>query len=61
MSDPARITLVRGGEQALVDRAIASTVAGIRHSCPDVDRESVDASTDDAVHEFRNVCAPTRR
>ncbi len=59
MSDPARITLVRGGEQALVDRAIASTVAGIRQSRPDVDRESVDASTDDAVHEFRNVCAPT--
>ena len=59
MSDPARITLVRGGEQALVDRAIASTVAGIRQSRPDVDRESVDASTDDAVHEFRNMCAPT--
>ena len=59
MSDLARITLVRGGEQALVDRAIASTVAGIRQSRPDVDRESVDASTEDAVHDFRNVCAPT--
>ncbi|NDH14856.1 MAG: hypothetical protein EBY47_07285, partial [Actinobacteria bacterium] len=59
MSDLARITLVRGGEQALVDRAIASTVAGIRQSRADVDRESVDASTDDAVHEFRNACAPT--
>ena len=59
MSELARITLVRGGEQALVDRAIASTVAGIRQSRPDVDRESVDASTEDAVHDFRNVCAPT--
>ena len=56
MSDPARITLVRGGEQALVDRAIASTVADIRHSRPDVDRElfflSRYAKTSDRINHF---------
>ena len=59
MSAPARITLIRGGEQALVDRAVSATVAGIRRSAPDVDRIEVDASTEDAAQDFRYACAPT--
>jgi len=59
MSAPAQITLIRGGEQALVDRAVSATVAGIRRSAPDVDRIEVDASTEDAAQDFRYACAPT--
>jgi len=59
MSSPDRITLVRGGEQALVDRAVSATVASIRRASPEVDRVGIDASTEDAAQEFRYACAPT--
>src|SRR6056300_1496873 len=59
MSAPARITLVRGGEQALVDRAVSSTVTAIRRSAPEADRVNIDASTEDAAQDFRYACAPT--
>lgn len=59
MSAPARITLTRGGEQALVDRAIASTVAAIRKVAPSADRVLVDASAEEAANDLRYACAPT--
>lgn len=59
MSAPARITLLRGGEQALVDRAIASAIAGIRKSAPAADRVTVDASVDEAANDLHYACAPT--
>jgi DNA polymerase-3 subunit delta len=59
MSAPARITLTRGGEQALVDRAIAATVAAIRKSAPGADRVAVDASVEEAANDLRYACAPT--
>ena len=59
MTSPARITLARGGEQALVDRAIAATVAAIRASAPAADRVEVDAGADDAATDLRYACAPT--
>jgi DNA polymerase-3 subunit delta len=59
MSDPARITLVRGGEQALIDRAVASTVAAIRTRVPAADRVEVDASVEEAANDLRYACAPT--
>ena len=59
MTSPARITLARGGEQALVDRAVAATVAAIRASAPAADRVEVDAATEDAATDLRYACAPT--
>ena len=59
MTSPARITLARGGEQALVDRAVVATVAAIRSSAPAADRVEVDAATEDAATDLRYACAPT--
>lgn len=59
MTPPARITLARGGEQALVDRAISATVANIRAAAPAADRVGVDAASDDAATDLRYACAPT--
>lgn len=59
MSEPARITLLRGGETALVDRGIASAVAGIRRMAPAADRVTVDASLEEAANDLRYACAPT--
>ena len=59
MSAPARITLTRGGEQALVDRAITATVASIRKGAPGAERVTVDASVEEAANDLRYACAPT--
>lgn len=59
MSAPARITLTRGGEQALVDRAIAQAVQAIRKSAPAADRVNVDATSEEAANDLRYACAPT--
>ena len=59
MTSPARITLARGSEQALADRAIAATVAAVRVTAPKADRVVVDAATEDAATDLRHACAPT--
>ena len=59
MTSPARITLARGGEQALVDRAVTGAVTAIRKSSPGADRVVVDASSEDAANDLRYACAPT--
>lgn len=59
MTSASRITLARGGEQALVDRAISATISTIRDSAPAADRVVVDAATEDAATDLRYACAPT--
>ncbi|MEY2989396.1 MAG: hypothetical protein RLZZ163_312 [Actinomycetota bacterium] len=59
MRDPVRITLVRGGEQALVDRAVISAVAVIRAKAPAAEKVTVDASVEEAANDLRYACAPT--
>ena len=59
MSASARITLTRGGEQALIDRALAATVAAIRKGAPGAERVTVDASVEEAANDLRYACAPT--
>ena len=52
MSNPARITLIRGGETALVDRAVADAVRSIRTGSAQTahaDRIVVAAGDEDAV------------
>lgn len=58
-SAPARITLARGGEQALVDRAFSAAMTSIRRGSPTTDRIDVDASVEEAAVDLRNACAPT--
>ncbi len=58
-SAPARITLARGSEQALVDRALSATLTSIRRGAPAADRIEVDAASEDAASDLRNACAPT--
>ena len=59
MTSASRITLARGGEQALVDRAISAAISTIRASAPAADRVAVDAATEDAATDLRYACAPT--
>lgn len=59
MSTPARITLIRGGETALADRATAVAVDAIRKQSPGADRTVLDASADDGADALRYSCAPT--
>lgn len=62
MSNPARITLIRGGETALVDRAVADAVRSIRTGSAQTahaDRIVVDAGDEDAANNLRQACAPT--
>lgn len=59
MSQPARITLLRGGETALVDRALGESVRGIRRQAPQADRIVVDASDEGSANDLRQACAPT--
>ena len=59
MSTPARITLIRGGETALADRATAVAVDAIRKQSPGADRTVLDASADDVADALRYSCAPT--
>lgn len=59
MSTPARITLVRGGETALVDRATYAAIDAIRKQSPGADRTVVEASADDGADALRHACAPT--
>lgn len=59
MSAPVRITLTRGGEIALVDRAVTATVAAIRKSAPQADRIVVDVGAEGAANDLRQACAPT--
>lgn len=59
MTSPARITLTRGGETALVDRAVVSAVAAVRKNAPDADRLVVDAGAEGAANDLRQACAPT--
>lgn len=59
MSTPARITLIRGGETALADRATAVAVDAIRKECSGADRTVLDASADDGADALRYACAPT--
>lgn len=59
MTTPARITLTRGGETALVDRAVGAAVTAIRKGAPDADRLIVEAGADGAANDLRQACAPT--
>ena len=59
MSTPARITLIRGGETALADRATAVAVDAIRKETSGADRTVLDASADDGADALRYACAPT--
>ena len=59
MSTPARITLLRGGETALVDRALSDTVRGIRRQAPGAERVVVAAGDEESANDLRYACAPT--
>jgi len=59
MSTPARITLIRGGETALVDRAVAEAVRAIRGQASGAERLVVEAGDEDSANDLRQACAPT--
>jgi len=59
MSTPARITLIRGGETALADRATAVAVDAIRKQAAGADRTVLDAGAEDGADALRYACAPT--
>jgi len=59
MSTLARITLIRGGETALADRATAVAVDAIRKQAAGADRTVLDAGAEDGADALRYACAPT--
>lgn len=59
MSTPAKITLARGGETALVDRAVGAAISAIRKNAPDADRIVVGAGLEGSANDLRQACAPT--
>jgi len=56
---PAKITVAFGGEDLLVDRAVARTVASIRAVDPAAQRVSVSAAADDSALAIADAAAPT--
>lgn len=55
----ARVTLVVGPEEVLVERAVGDAVLAARGVAPDAERRMVDARADDAAAELAEALSPT--
>lgn len=51
--------MARGGETALVDRAVGAAITAIRKNAPDADRIVVGAGLEGSANDLRQACAPT--